>query len=151
MSIVSTSTFAICKEIKSAHLGKLLDICEWTEIFLSVISFCFRGFKLYRTLHSWEWFGLWFVFELSRSSEKQPALTACQTFSAKTGEYHPWATLKFRVPIGCILRELGQFCNSFVTLVICSVYSVCPSLLSCSNLKLHQKLEVKTLKMKIIL
>ena len=33
-----------------------------------------------------------------------------------------------------------QFCNFLVRL---SVYIVCPTVLSCSNLKLHQMLEVK--------
>ena len=35
-----------------------------------------------------------------------------------------------------------QFCNF---LVRCSVYIVCPTVLSCSNLKLHQMLEVKNI------
>ena len=35
-----------------------------------------------------------------------------------------------------------QFCNF---LVRCSVYIVCPAVLSCSNLKLHQMLEVKNI------
>ena len=37
---------------------------------------------------------------------------------------------------------LFQFCNFLVS---CSVYIVCPSVLSCSNLKLHQTLEVKNI------
>ena len=36
----------------------------------------------------------------------------------------------------------SQFCNF---LVKCSVYIICPSVLSCSNLKLHQILEVKNI------
>ena len=39
-----------------------------------------------------------------------------------------------------LARILFQFCNF---LVRCSVYIVCPSVLSCSNLKLHQTLNVK--------
>ena len=42
----------------------------------------------------------------------------------------------------CWREYCFHFCNF---LVGCSVYTVCPSVLSCSNLKLHQTLEVKNI------
>ena len=41
-----------------------------------------------------------------------------------------------------LVRILTSICNF---LVRCSVYIVCPAVLSCRNLKLHQTLEVKNI------